>query len=203
MFKHTIPFFLPLILPSLTWKVKTNDKVLYFTFDDGPHPTVTPWVLELLRRYNAKATFFCVGENVARYPGIYSSITSEGHAAGNHTYNHLKGWQTDNNTYSDNIDRCAALVKSDLFRPPYGRISLRQIRAVHKKGYRIVMWNILTRDYDRMLDVARAIDDCARSVTKGSVIVFHDSEKAEAQLKIMLPALLEYFSAKGFIFAHL
>jgi peptidoglycan/xylan/chitin deacetylase (PgdA/CDA1 family) len=203
MFKHTIPFFLPLIIPSLTWKVKTKDKVLFFTFDDGPHPTITPWVLNELKQYNAKATFFCVGENVTAYPDTYRSVLEQGHATGNHTYNHLKGWTTANDLYYANIDKCAAVVQSKLFRPPYGRISLNQIKAVKQKGYQIVMWDVLTCDYEKTLDVPKAINDCIKAISEGSVIVLHDSEKAEAQLKTILPALLKHFSAKGFTFAHL
>jgi len=203
MFKHTIPFFLPLIMPSLTWKVKTKDKVLFFTFDDGPHPTITPWVLGQLKQYNAKATFFCVGENAATYPDTYRSVLEQGHATGNHTYNHLKGWTTPDKTYYANIDRCAAVVKSHLFRPPYGRISLKQIREVKRKGYQIVMWDVLTCDYEKTLNVQQAIADCIKAISPGSVIVFHDSEKAEARLRQILPALLQHFSAKGYTFAHL
>lgn len=203
MFKHTIPFFLPLIMPSLTWKVKTKDKVLFFTFDDGPHPTITPWVLGQLKQYNAKATFFCVGENAATYQDTYRSVLEQGHATGNHTYNHLKGWVTPDETYYANIDQCAAVVKSNLFRPPYGRISLKQIREVKRKGYQIVMWDVLTCDYEKTLNVQKAIADCIKAISPGSVIVMHDSEKAEAQLKQLLPALLQHFSTQGYTFAHL
>jgi peptidoglycan/xylan/chitin deacetylase (PgdA/CDA1 family) len=203
MFKHTIPFFLPLIVPSLTWKVKTDDKAVYFTFDDGPHPTITPWVLEQLKEYNAKATFFCVGENVATYPDTYRSVLEHGHSVGNHSYNHLAGWATANEKYYGNIDQCAALVKSNLFRPPYGRISLSQIKEVRRKGYQIVMWDILTGDYDKSLNVEKAISDCIKAAQPGSVIVFHDSVKAEARLKVMLPEFLEQLTLKGYTFRSL
>ncbi len=203
MFKHTLPSFLPLLIPSLTWKVQTNDKAVFLTFDDGPHPEITPWVLQTLSAYNAKATFFCVGENVTRFPGIYHKILSEGHATGNHTYNHIKGWNTPNQHYFDNVSLCAAVVKSKLFRPPYGRIGPLQIKALQKQGYTIVMWDILTRDYDAGVDVTKAIEETVRATQNGSVIVFHDSEKAQKQLKQILPEVLKQLSGKGFTFKQL
>lgn len=203
MFKHTLPSFLPLMIPSLTWKVQTNDKVVYLTFDDGPHPEITHWVLQTLEEYNAKATFFCVGENVTRFPGTYHSILNHGHTTGNHTYNHLKGWTTPNQRYYENVSRCATLVKSKLFRPPYGRISPLQIRALKKQGYRIVMWDILTCDFDATIDIQKALDTTVKAAQKGSIIVFHDSEKAKKQLQQLLPEVLKQLSERGFTFKQL
>jgi peptidoglycan/xylan/chitin deacetylase (PgdA/CDA1 family) len=203
MFKHRIPPFLPLLMSSLTWRVQTGDKVLYLTFDDGPHPDITPWVLGQLKEYNARASFFCVGENVATFPEVYRSVLEQGHVTGNHTYNHLNGWKTENDRYYSNVEACAEYVQSSLFRPPYGRISLRQIRHLQQQGYRIVMWDVLTRDYESTLDVRLAIDDCIRVIRPGSVIVMHDSEKASAQLRQLLPALLSHFSHLGYRFEHL
>ncbi|MES2779167.1 MAG: polysaccharide deacetylase family protein [Bacteroidota bacterium] len=203
MFKHTLPSFLPLMIPSLTWKVQTNDKTVFLTFDDGPHPEVTPWVLQTLSAYNAKATFFCVGENVTRFQDIYDSILSQGHAAGNHTYNHVKGWITPNRQYYENVLRCAAVVGSKLFRPPYGRIGPLQIRELKKQGYKIIMWDILTRDFDAHVNIQRAIKATVDATQKGSIIVFHDSEKAKAQLQQILPEVLKQLSDKGFTFKQL
>lgn len=203
MFKHTLPSFLHFMIPSLTWKVQTNDKVVFLTFDDGPHPEITPWVLQNLKVYNAKATFFCVGENVTKFPGTYNLILSHGHATGNHTYNHLKGWTTPNQQYYDNVSRCAAVVKSKLFRPPYGRIGLRQIKSLQKQGYQIVMWDILTRDYEAGVDIKKAIETTVNEAQKGSVIVFHDSVKAQNQLQQILPEVLKGLSEKGFTFKQL
>lgn len=203
MFKHTLPSFLHFMIPSLTWKVQTNDKVVFLTFDDGPHPEITPWVLQTLSAYNAKATFFCVGENVTKFPETYHAILTQGHATGNHTYNHLKGWITPNQQYYDNISRCATVVKSKLFRPPYGRIGPLQIKALQNQGYQIVMWDILTRDYDAGVDVLQAIETTVKVAQKGSVIVFHDSERAKKQLQQILPEVLKQLSEKGFTFKYL
>lgn len=199
MYKHTIPSLFPLIAPSLTWKVNTDDKVLYLTFDDGPHPRITPLVLRLLERFDAKATFFCVGENVQKHPATYREILSKGHKTGNHTYNHLPGWSTANKRYFENTARAATLIDSKLFRPPYGRISPSQIRVL-KKQYRIVMWSILTRDYDGHLDKEKATADLLKKTGKGDVVVFHDSERAETNMLYILEHMLVHFSSLQFRF---
>ncbi len=203
MFKHTIPFFLPIITPQLTWKVKTYDKTVFLTFDDGPHPEITQWVLQQLDTYNAKATFFCVGDNVAKHPETYQQILANGHATGNHTYNHLSGWSHSQNAYFNNIEACAKLVKSNLFRPPYGRIVPWQINKLTAKGYKIIMWDILTRDYDKEVNIQHAINTTVNSAKPGSIIVFHDSVKAQAQLQQLLPVILQQLSQKGFQFKAL
>jgi peptidoglycan/xylan/chitin deacetylase (PgdA/CDA1 family) len=203
MFKHTIPFFLPLIIPALTWKVQTNDKSVYLTFDDGPHPEITPWVLEQLSLFNAKATFFCVGANVTRYSETYRRILDHGHAVGNHTYNHLSGWSHSQNAYLSNIDACANVVKSNLFRPPYGRVVPWQINTIKQRGYQIVMWDILTRDFESDLDIQHALAATVKNTKPGSIIVFHDSEKASHQLKQLLPHVLQQLAAKGYQFKSL
>ncbi len=192
MFKHTIPSIFPLIAPNVTWKVKTSDKVLYLTFDDGPHPTITPLVLSILDEYNAKATFFCVGENVTKYSEIFNEIISKGHAVGNHTYNHIKGWQSNNKAYLNNIKKAAEVIPSNLFRPPYGRIKPSQIKTL-KHDYRIVMWSILTRDYDKKLNPHIALKHLNKLTKPGDVIVFHDSEKAEQNMLIILKGMLQHF----------
>jgi peptidoglycan/xylan/chitin deacetylase (PgdA/CDA1 family) len=185
------------MFPSITWKVKTPDKAVYLTFDDGPHPEITPWVLGELYKFNAKATFFCVGENVVKYPNVIKKILENGHAVGNHSFNHLKGWKTPNKVYFDNIEHCAQVLPSTLFRPPYGRITLSQFYQLKKK-YQIVMWNILTRDYDANLDADEAFKKIIKYIGKGSVIVFHDSIKAKKNLKILLPKVLMYLNNNGY-----
>jgi peptidoglycan/xylan/chitin deacetylase (PgdA/CDA1 family) len=202
MFKHTIPSIFPLIAPNLTWKVKTNDKVLYITFDDGPHPTITPLVLNILDEYNAKATFFCVGENVTKYPDIFNQIINKGHAVGNHTYNHVKGWQTSDTAYLENIKKAAEVIPSNLFRPPYGRIKPSQIKLL-KDHYRIIMWSILTRDYDKRLNPHNTIKQLNKLIKSGDVIVYHDSEKAQQNMLIMLKGVLQNFHQLQYTFKAL
>jgi len=202
MFKHTIPSIFPLIAPNLTWKVKTNDKVLYITFDDGPHPTITPLVLNILDEYNAKATFFCVGENVTKYPDIFNQIINKGHAVGNHTYNHVKGWQTSDAAYLENIKKAAEVIPSNLFRPPYGRIKPSQIKLL-KDHYRIIMWSILTRDYDKRLNPHNTIKQLNKLIKPGDVIVYHDSEKAQQNMLIMLKGVLQNFHQLQYTFKAL
>lgn len=202
MYKHTIPSLFPLITPSLTWKVNTTSNSLFLTFDDGPHPDITPKVLDLLDRYGAKATFFCVGENVYRYPGVYEEIIRRGHRTGNHTYNHLSGWTNSNARYYDNIRKAADLIGSDLFRPPYGRITPLQA-AVLKKQYRIIMWSILTRDYEYRLNKEKAAANLIAQSGPGDIVVFHDSERAEVNMFYILRQMLDHFSRLHFLFPTL
>jgi peptidoglycan/xylan/chitin deacetylase (PgdA/CDA1 family) len=202
MFKHTIPSIFPLIAPNVTWKVKTYEKVLYLTFDDGPHPTITPLVLSILDEYNAKATFFCVGENVTKYPDIFNQILSKGHAVGNHTYNHIKGWQTSNADYHNNIKKAAEVIPSNLFRPPYGRIKPSQIKLL-KDHYRIIMWSILTRDYEKNLNPHHTLKQLNKLIKSGDVIVYHDSEKAQQNMLIMLKGMLQHFQQLQYTFKAL
>lgn len=193
------PLLVKLLLNQLVWQMPVNDKNVYLTFDDGPIPEVTPWVLDQLRRYNAKATFFCVGDNVKKHPEVYTQILKEGHRTGNHTMNHINGWTNFNRDYFRNIEECSRYVKSDLFRPPYGKIRPTQIRKIGKE-YKIIMWDVLTHDYDPK----ESGEDCFRRVRKnvrpGSVIVFHDSLKAEKNLRYALPATLELLSKENYRF---
>lgn len=194
------------IYPSGIWNLPGSRKVVYLTFDDGPHPEVTPFVLEQLKKYNAKATFFCIGKNVLSYTSNYRSILSEGHAVGNHTYDHLNGWDTEDAKYLDTIKNATNLIKSNLFRPPYGRIKSSQIRAIKKLNelpQQIIMWDVLSADFD----ISIHGDQCARNVVQhsrpGSIIVFHDSAKAWDRLKIALPKVLQYFYENGYEMALL
>lgn len=195
------PYPLRMIYPSLIWRFSVSAKMLFITFDDGPVPFITPWILDTLKSYGAKATFFCVGENVTRYPEIYHRILSEGHTAGNHTYNHLNGWKTRTAAYLDNITKCSAVVKSNLFRPPYGKLKRKQIRSSYlHDNYRIIMWDVLSYDYDQKVSPEKCLQNVLKYAREGSVIVFHDNIKAEKNLRYTLPQVLEYYSKKGFTF---
>jgi peptidoglycan/xylan/chitin deacetylase (PgdA/CDA1 family) len=186
----------------LIWDIPSREKILYLSFDDGPHPEVTSFVLDELNKYRAKATFFCIGKNVEAYPQIYKRVLSEGHRVGNHTHDHLNGWKTPDKQYIENIGQAAKWIDSDLFRPPYGRISAFQAEVLRNAplSYRIVMWGVLSGDFDRNLSPGK----CARNVTgnagPGSIVVFHDSEKAFDRLREALPVVLEHFSGLGYRF---
>jgi peptidoglycan/xylan/chitin deacetylase (PgdA/CDA1 family) len=195
-------FLLPLLFPSLTWNVREKEKILYLTFDDGPTPDITLWVLNELSKYNAAATFFCVGENVKKHPEIYAQIISSGHATGNHTQNHLNGWNVSSDIYIQNVETAAESITSRLFRPPYGRITPALIRLL-KQQYKIIMWDVLSYDFD----TGKTGEYCARKVIRssraGSIIVFHDSIKAEPRLKKALPEVLNHFHKLGYRFESL
>lgn len=184
---------------SLIWDIPGKSGKIYLTFDDGPIPEITPKVLDILERYKAKATFFCVGENVTKHPGVYQQILDAGHATGNHTYHHLNGWETPVEEYISDVDKCSTLVNSSLFRPPHGRIRRSVIKHLRKE-YQIVMWSVLTGDYDKTLTPEKVLKNAIDHTTDGSIVVFHDSLKAEDNLFYALPRFLEHFSKKGCIF---
>ena len=190
------------IFCDYVWDIPTDEKVLYFTFDDGPIPEVTPMVLDILNDFSAKATFFCVGENVTKYPKIFDRILAEGHSVGNHTHNHLNGWQTPKNVYLDNIDQCAKVVQSKLFRPPYGKISREQAHVV-KSNYKIIMWDILCGDFDRKVTAHDCFERMKKYATPGSIIVLHDSLKTHQCVKDALPATLKFFLDQGYRFERI
>ncbi|MEY3367372.1 MAG: hypothetical protein RI973_527 [Bacteroidota bacterium] len=190
------------LLPGLTWRMDGEEKDLYLTFDDGPIPDATPWVLEQLRAYDAKATFFCVGENAASHPEVLGQLLREGHAIGNHTYHHLNGWKTRTDVYLNDVARCAELVPSPLFRPPYGRLNPRQLSAL-RPHYRIVMWDVLSADFDPGISPKQCLSNVLNHAENGSVIVFHDSLKALPRLQHALPAVLDIYSQAGFSFKPL
>ena len=187
---------------SLLWRVETTEKVLYLTFDDGPIPEVTPWVLEELQRHQAKATFFVVGENVRKHPELLQRLQAGGHTVGNHTEHHVNGWNTPTRAYLREVQECDRRVGSRLFRPPYGRIRLTQIRALRKR-FRIVMWDVLSKDYDRGIQPNECLQRVLRSARPGSIVVFHDSQKAEERLRHALPRVLGHFSELGYRFEAL
>lgn len=201
MFKYTIPVILQQLMPSYTWKVDTEDKQLFLTFDDGPHPEITPWVLGQLKEFGAKATFFCVGDNVRKYPEVYQQILNENHAVGNHTFHHLNGWKTETSDYLKDVSLAENYIQSNLFRPPYGRIKRSQAKQLAAK-YRIIMWDRLSMDYMAQLNTEESLAQM-KKVKKGSIVVFHDSEKAFQNLKVLLPQLLSYYQQQGFSFQTL
>jgi peptidoglycan/xylan/chitin deacetylase (PgdA/CDA1 family) len=181
------------------------EKVMYLTFDDGPHATVTPFVLQQLQQYNAKATFFCIGKNVVEQPTIYQQILNDGHSIGNHTHNHLNGWKTNDASYLKNIELAAQHIQSNLFRPPYGRIKKSQAKQLmlRNANMKIVMWDVLSGDFDTQLSPQKCLDNVLKNVTQGSIVVFHDSEKAFERLQYALPKTLEHFSNLGYTFKAL
>ena len=198
----TVPIFLRIFYPSLLWQMPAGNQTLYLTFDDGPHPKITPKVLDLLDQYQAKATFFCVGENVARFPQTYAEILNRGHRTGNHTMNHLNGWKTNLNLYYENVNECRKLVDSDLLRPPYGRITPAQIQAL-KKEYKIVMWSVLSYDFDTETTPEQCLNYVIEHAEDGAIIVFHDSEKSARNMLAALPEVLSYYHSKGYQFEKL
>ncbi len=202
MYLVKTPHFIQSLFPNFTWKIPTNEKVIYLTFDDGPIPEVTPWVLEQLRNYDAKATFFCVGENIKKHPDIFHSLSEEGHSIGNHTFNHLDGWATDNIKYFHNIRRSAKVTQTSLFRPPYGKLKPKQVQFL-QRHYRIVMWDVLSGDFDKDLSEKACYDNVINNTSPGSIVVFHDSIKAERNLRFCLPKVLEHFSNLGYTFDRL
>lgn len=202
MYLVKTPQFIQQLFPNFTWRIPTREKVLYLTFDDGPIPEVTPWVLEELARFNATATFFCVGDNVRKYPEVFAKVVESGHAVGNHTFNHLNGWSTDNIPYFHNVRHCAYLVNSVLFRPPYGRMKPKQAQFL-QRHYRVVMWDVLSGDFDPSITPEQCLANVMNNAGPGSIIVFHDSLKAIEKLRHALPNLLESFSEKGYRFEGL
>lgn len=174
-------------------------RAVYLTFDDGPIPEVTPKVLAILDRYGVKATFFMVGENIDKHPDVFRQVIDAGHAVGNHTYNHLKGWKTPFDEYMENTDRCADRIQmTDLFRPPYGKATLRQRRALHRKGYRLIYWDILTRDYEPTRTPEAMLAQIKRNVRPGSIINFHDSIKSNERMLTVLPQVIEFLQAENY-----
>ena len=176
-----------------------GDKSIYLTFDNGPHPNVTPAVLDILKTYSIKATFFCVGDNVVKYPETFSSVVNDGHSIGNHTFNHLKGWKTPFNAYIENIKKCDAYFKSTLFRPPYGKISLKQFLLLRKE-YRIILWSVMSYDFKQGISGQQCLSNVLKHTSNGSIIVFHDSVKTMERMLYALPRVIEHYLALGYNF---
>jgi len=193
--------------PSLIWEMpKTGEKTIYLTFDDGPHPTITPLVLEILRKYNAKATFFCIGNNVRQFPATFELIKKEGHSVGCHTFNHENGWKTTTDDYIKSFESANSLIHSNLFRPPHGKIKrseLKKLKTTHASSLQIVAWTVIAYDWDHALSPEDVYKNVVRNAGDGSIVTFHDSFKAYNNMIYALPKVLDYYSRKGFVFKAL
>jgi peptidoglycan/xylan/chitin deacetylase (PgdA/CDA1 family) len=223
MYLIKTPWLLKKFYPkALIWNKPRNQKTIYLTFDDGPIPIVTPFVLKTLKKFNAKATFFCIGENIVKHTEIFDQLKADGHSVGNHTFNHLKGWATKDRVYLENIRKCQEITKSSLFRPPYGRIKKSQIKNLMALSYKtqdnlqsspisnlqtqiskIIMWDVLSGDFDTSLAPEKCLENVIKHTENGSIVVFHDSLKARERLEFALPKALEKWQAEGYQFAAL
>ena len=193
--KIRIPKFIHRLFPDLVWKIE-DERGVYITFDDGPTPGITEWILATLRRYNAKATFFVLGKNVEQYPDLYRKILAEGHSVGNHTYSHQKGWGMSLERYIEDVDLAAGLVQTELFRPPYARVTPSQMRAVGQH-YKIIMWNVLSRDYSPTVSPTECAKGVLKHIAPGAIIAFHDSDKTFRNMSYALPRVLERIKEWG------
>ncbi len=197
-----LPFFLKLIFKDALWRIEpqeTSSKTIYLSFDDGPIPEVTPWVVQELDKYQAKATFFCVGENVQKYPDIEKLLLEKGHRLGNHTYHHIKGLKTPLKEYDKDVQKCAEMVKSNLFRPPYGSLTYPQYKQL-KKQFKVVLWDVISYDFDTSFKPEDCLKILKKNTRSGSIIVFHDSLKAQKILFKVLPPYLAYCYEQGYSF---
>ncbi len=201
MFLHYSPFWLKAIYPRYIWHIPASEKKIYLTFDDGPIPEITEYVLEQLRDFKAQATFFCIGDNVRKHPAVYQKLLSEGHSVGNHTFNHLNGWQSENDAYLNNIALCDQQlgVETNLFRPPYGRIKRSQARSM-SADRKIVMWDVLSGDFSPNVSQKTCLEKSIKHTKPGSIILFHDSLKAAKNMQYALPRYLEHFIREGYSF---
>lgn len=199
MFIEQPPQFLRILYPKAIWRMNKNEKAVYLTFDDGPIPVVTPWVLDLLDKYKIKATFFMVGDNVRKHPEEFQMVVNRGHRIGNHTFNHIKGLDYKGDSYLENTDKANAYLKTNLFRPPHGYMSPKQYRTLKDK-YKIIMWDLVTRDYNRKLNGKQVLGKVKKYVRNGSIITFHDSIKSEENLKYALPRAIEWLQEQGYEF---
>jgi len=196
------PDILRPLMGNLLWRKNPSEKVIYLTFDDGPVPEVTPLVLDILDQYGLKATFFCVGENVYKHPEVYAEVLRRGHKTGNHTFNHLKGFSVSTDDYVANVQKAALHIDSRLFRPPYGHIGFSQKKAL-QAGFDIVMWDLITHDYNKNLSPATVFNNVKRFSRNGSIVVFHDSIKAKDNMLTVLPQAIEYWKEQGYRFGLL
>ncbi len=208
--------FIKRLFSNQVWDIPNHENKIYLTFDDGPTPEITEWVLALLKEHNIKATFFCIGNNIEKNPGIFKKINEDGHSIGNHTFNHILGWKTPTKEYLENVLLCQSQInklhtgpKGELaqqtknpllFRPPYGKIKPSQSKKLRNLGYKIIMWDVLTADFDQRISPKKCLENATKKVTSGSVIVFHDSIKASRNLQYALPKTIEILKEKGFLF---
>ena len=192
------------LFSKYVWDLPNTENKIYLTFDDGPTPEITEWVLEELQKHTAKATFFCIGKNIETNPGILKLIINAGHSIGNHTFDHLKGWETTKEKYIDNVSLCANSIfkiknkETTLFRPPYGKIKANQAKILNAKGYKIIMWDVLSADFDQTISKEKCLENVLLNIKSGSIIVFHDSVKAFENLRYTLPKVLEYINENNF-----
>lgn len=195
---HRSPKFLTKIFPIRIWGITVPDKSLFLTFDDGPQPGITPWVLDFLKEQGILATFFCVGENVQKHPELYERILNEGHKTGNHTMKHLNGMKTDKETYLSSIKEAENVIHSNLFRPPYGRLSKRLDKVVSER-FKIIMWSWLSKDYDNTVPIEKILH-AAKKIKPGDILVFHDNVKTKERLKVILPPIIKNLKENQFEF---
>lgn len=191
------------IYPQAIWRKDVSESYIYLTFDDGPIPEITTWVLDVLKKRGVPATFFCVGENIAKHPDIFQRIKAEQHQIGNHTYHHINGWSAHTVDYIEDVKLCDASISdkasTKLFRPPYGKMKKSQLQQV-SKDYAVVMWDVLSGDYDRLTSPEKCLNNVCTAVRNGSIIVFHDNIKAKKNLEYSLPRFIDYALSKGFVF---
>ena len=199
--------FIKKIFSNHVWEISNTENKIYLTFDDGPIPEITEWVLEELKKHNAKATFFCIGHNMEKHPEILEKVINDGHSVGNHTFNHLNGWKTSTKEYIENSIQWSVVSgqspNGKLFRPPYGKIKSSQSKKLRQLGYKIIMWDVLSADYDTAISPEKCLENVLKNVTSGSIIVFHDSVKAFPNLEYTLPKAMKYWQEKGFVFEKL
>ena len=204
------PKLVKYLFPKLVWEFSVTTKTIYLTFDDGPIPEVTPWVLQQLSKYDAKATFFCIGDNVKKHPEVYHEIVVQGHAIGNHTQHHVNAWKTSNEAYIADSIHCNETLKNALktpkkeatrlFRPPYGKITPHLTKKLRELGYKIIMWDVLSGDFDTELSPEKCLENVIQYTEAGSIVVFHDSVKAQEKIYYALPKVLAHFSDLGYTF---
>ena len=198
--------FIKKIVPNFVWSIPNKDNIIYLTFDDGPTPTITEWVLQELNKYQAKATFFCIGNNIEKHPDIFEKVITKGHTIGNHTFNHLNGWKTSTEDYLEDVLLCQSAIGYQLsavsyfFRPPYGKIKPSQAKKLRQLGYKIIMWDVLSADFDEKISPEKCLENVLNNVESGSILVFHDSVKAFPNLEFTLPKVLKILTEKGFVF---
>lgn len=200
MYLTKTPWWLRALYPSLVWRMPRGEKKIYLSFDDGPHPVATPFVLDQLAKYGAKATFFCIGKNVEAEPVIYQRILAEGHSVGNHTQHHVNGWKTNDQTYLADVAEASKQIKSNLFRPPYGRVRRSQINKLRQQNQQIIMWDVLSADFDTNLTGEACTSYVLYHTRPGSIVLFHDSAKAWDRMSIALPKVLKHFCEEGYEF---
>lgn len=194
------PLLYRLLFPKGYWRMPSaHEKVIYLTFDDGPIPEVTPWVLDLLNKNDVKATFFCVGDNVRKYPEIYQQVLDQGHVVGNHTFNHLQGIKTSTNDYIKNVDKADECIHSELFRPPHGHMKFPQLLKLRKR-YKVILWDVISRDYSKLQSPEQVLQNVKKYARNGSIVVFHDSLKSEKNMKYALPLAIEWLKEQGYVF---